>query len=484
MATDDRVRAPKAPKDPLQRPKENAMNRSRLILLILGLAVLVSPIAQAGTVLFADIVWEADGRQKHPAVGERTIIIRDDTGGPVEVCVGYINNFKNGSKGTVSAAVEIARGEGESQVIETVNLGAQVRNNGFGQCKKADALSAGDSVTFPFAFGGFPRMGKGDVAVVAGAVAIDGGNAGRRSACSGSLVSDEAGTVLLADNVYQADKKQKHPRASERTIVIREDTEGPVEVCLGYLNNLDKASKGKISAKVEVARVEETEEGSSVAVETVKLAAKVRKNKVARCKSIEGLEAGDSVTFPIRFKNFPRIRKDQIVTVVSGLTIGGGEPFRNTSCSAGGGTSGGGGGGGALSAADQSAIVKLASWPGGGRGIQLRLQTAGRHYVDARFTGGRLSSFGPKQSIAEVVNLACASIGCGSGGGLSGADQESVVKLQRSIRSSVHRLGLRFESGGVHIDWQGPPDGIHTGPFGSITAAVNNFCSHPQGGCL
>jgi hypothetical protein len=462
------------------------MNKSRLTLLTLGLALLVSPIAQAGTVLFADIVWEADGRQKHPAAGERTIIVREDTGGSVEVCVGYINNFKNGSKGNVSAAVEIARGEGENQVIETVDLGAQVRNNGLGQCKKVDALSAGDSVTFPFAFGAFPRMGKGDVAVVAGAVAIGGGNAGRRSACSGSLASDEAGTVLLADNVYQADKKQKHPQASERTIVIREDTEGPVEVCLGYLNNLDKASKGKISAKVEVARVEETEEGSSVAVETVKLAAKVRKNRVARCKSIEGLKTGDSVTFPVRFKNFPRMKKNQIVTVLGGLTIGGGEPFRNTSCSAGGGTGDGGRGGrgGPLSAADQSAIVKLASWPGSGRGIQLRLQTAGRHYVDARFAGGNLSSFGPKQTIAEVVNLACTSIGCGSGGGLSGADQESVVKLQRSIRSSVHRLGLRFESGGVHIDWQGPPDGIHTGPFGSITAAVNNFCSHPQGGCL
>jgi hypothetical protein len=468
------------------------MIKSRLILLTLGLALLVSPIAQAGTVLFADIVWEAEERQKHPAGGERTIIVREDTGGPVEVCVGYINNFKNGEKGNVSAAIEIARGEGEDQTIETVDLGAQVRRNGLGQCKKVDALKTGDSVTLSFAFSDFPRMSKGNVAVVAGAVAIDGGNAGRRSACGIGLAAEEAGTVLLADTVFQAEEKQKHPEQVERTIVIREDTEGPVEACLGYLSNLDAANKGKVSAKVEVARAEESEEGSSVTVETVKLAAKVRKNTVAKCKSIEGLKAGDSVTFPIQFKSFPRMKKDQIVTVLGGVTIGGGEPFRNTSCNAGGGGGGGGdgggggggGGGGALSAADQSAIVKLASWPGGGRGIQLRLQTGGRYYVDARFSGGRISEFGPKQSIAEVVNLACASIGCGSGGSLSSSDQQSVAKLQRSIRSSVHRLGLRFESGGVHIDWQGPPAGIHTGPFGSITAAVNNFCSHPQGGCL
>ena len=32
--------------------------------------------------------------------------------------------------------------------------------------------------------------------------------------------------------------------------------------------------------------------------------------------------------------------------------------------------------------------------------------------------------------------------------------------------------------------WQGPPEGIHTGPFPTIAAAINNFCNHPSGGCV
>jgi hypothetical protein len=440
----------------------------------MGLALLMSPAARAGEVLFADVVWEAAERQQHPAEIERTIIIREDTVGPVEICLGYINNLDDGGRGSVSALVEISRGEDGSEAIETVNLSGKVRKNGAGKCKTVEALGIGDSVTFPFVMSDFARMDEGDVAIVAGAVAIDGGDAGKRSACSGGASAEDPGTALLADTVFQAAKKQKHPKQTERVVVVREDTEGPVEACVGYLNDLDEANKGKFSAKIEVARAEDNGE---VTVETVRFGKKVRKNKANRCETIDGLKTGDSATFIVDLKGFPRMKKEQIATVVSGLTIGGGDPFRNTSCS--------GGSVGALSAADQSAIVKLASWSGGSRGSQLRLQTGNRHYVDVRLPGGKISAFGPKNSIAEVVDLACKSIGCGSGGQLSGADQEAVAKLQRSIRGSVKRLGLRFEGASrVHVDWQGPPEGIHTGPFGSITTAVNNFCSHPQGGCV
>jgi hypothetical protein len=96
-----------------------------------------------------------------------------------------------------------------------------------------------------------------------------------------------------------------------------------------------------------------------------------------------------------------------------------------------------------------------------------------------------ISAFGPQSNIAAVVNQFCRAMGCSSGGGLSSSDQSSVVKLQRWAKgASGRRLGLRFETAGVHIDWQPPREGIHTGPFSSITAAVNNFCRHPRsGGC-
>ncbi len=306
-----------------------------------------------------------------------------------------------------------------------------------------------------------------------------------------------------ADWVHFGDSRflgggEKHPTALQRSIVLPTDAEGDVLVCMGYVNNLALSNRGRVDAQVEISR--QDQENPT----TFGLSSNVRRNGAGDCQSVKPMKAGDVVVFNFQFKGMPRVGPKNAFQLAGAVAIDGASPLirdvapTNPGGGGGGGSGGGGGGGGgggttppsgALSGADQVGIVRLRQWASGSRGVQLRLQGGGRHYVDRRVSGV-ISAVGPYSSIAPAVNAHCAAAGgCGSGGALSGSDQSSVVKLQRwASPAGKRRLGLRFESGGrVHIDWIGERttnEGVHTGPFSSITAAVNNFCKHPSsGGC-
>ncbi len=301
-------------------------------------------------------------------------------------------------------------------------------------------------------------------------------------------------STLEADN-------GKHPKTLTQMLVVpAAEGRGKRNLCVGYANDFNKKSAGDLKTTFEIAAVDPVTEEEST--QKVVVRGTLRRNFHISCREVKGLQPGDTVIATHEFKAFPRFREGTINIIVS---IGREKLERDALLPApippappappapppgggggggdGGGDGGGGGGGGtppptsgALSGADQSAINKLRAWAAGSRGVQLRMQPGNRHYVDRRVSGV-ISEVGPFGSIAAAVDAHCRATGCSGGGGLSGSDQSSVVKIRNWSNGSGRRLGLRFESGGrIHLDWQPPREGVHTGPFSSITAAVNNFC--------
>ena len=474
--------------------------RRNLSIITVGLVLLAASAAQAGTVQFADVVYESQEKQKHPEAAERVIIVRADTGGPVDVCVGYINNnFDSPNAGVVSAKIEIARGEEDADgsvttVIEKLTIKGPVTKNSFGGCKRVDRLRIGDSVTFPFVFEGFKQMKKDHIVAVAGALAIDGGDPGRRSVCgSGSAAGlGEAGdgTAYLADVVVQAAEKQKHPTSVERSIIMREDTAGPVELCVGYLKGFGDPDKGKLSSKVLVSRQETADDGTvTEVVERVKLASKVRKGSVNKCKEIDALNAGDSVTFPIKARGFERMPDGSLATIVAGVVVDSADAFRNITCSSGGGDGGGGdgggdGGGGSASNNQQAAQI-LRGCATSSIGVQFQWDK-GRLNADRR-VGGSIETIGPFGSFAEAANAARARWSCGAGNSTTTDDGTQMNRLSTWGGVSGRRLALRFEKTGgsqVYVDaWSSATGAIHGPAHGSVGAAIRNFCGRSDISC-
>ena len=464
-----------------------------LSIIIVGLILLAASVAQAGTVQYADIVFESQENRKHPETAERVIVVREDTGGPVDVCVGYINNnFDSPNAGSISARIEIARSEeaddgSVTNAIERVTIKGSVRRNAFGGCKRVAELRIGDSVTFPFVFDGFKRMQKDDVAVVAGALAIDGGDAGRRSVCGGgsaaALTGGGNGTGYLADIVYQATRRQKHPSRAERSIIMREDTTEPVKVCLGYLKGFGDPGTGKLSSKVLVSRQETADDGTVAdVVETVKLSSTVRKGTVQKCKEIDALKAGDSVTFPIQAKGLERMSVGSVATIVAAVVVDSADAFRNITCSQGGGGSGGGGG---SASNNQQAAQVLRGCASSSVGVQFQWDQ-GRLNVDRR-AGGSLETIGPFNSFSEAANAATARWGCGPGNATTADDGNQMNRLAGWGSVSGRRLALRFEKTGgsqVFVDAFSPGIGAIHGPaHGSVGAAIRNFCGRSDINC-
>ena len=476
------------------------ITRRNLSILTVGLVLLAASVAQAGTVQFADVVFESQENQKHPAGAERVIVVREDTGGPVDVCVGYINNnFDSPSAGTVSARIEIARAEeaangSVTKVIEKVNISGPVKKNSFGGCKSVDQLRIGDSVTFPFVFEGFKQMKKDHIVAVAGALAIDGGDAGRRSACgsgsAGGLSEAGDGTAYLADVVYQAAEKQKHPGSTERSIIMREDTAGPVQLCVGYLKSFGDPDKGKISTKVQVSRQETADDGTvTEVVERVKLASKVRKGSVNKCKEIDALSAGDSVTFPIKARGLERMPSGSLATIVAAVVVDSADAFRNITCTGGGGDggggNGGGGGGGGSASNNQQAAQILRGCATSSIGVQFQWDK-GRLNADRR-VGGSVETIGPFGSFAEAANAARARWSCGAGNAATADDGTQMNRLSTWGGVSGRRLALRFEKSGgsqVYVDaWSSATGAIHGPAHGSIGAAIRDFCGRSDISC-
>ncbi len=467
-----------------------------------GLILLTASIVQAGTVQFADIVYESQENRKHPESDERVIIVREDTGGSVDVCIGYINNnFEFPNAGVVSAAIEISRGE-EAE-IETVEIIGPVFKNSFGGCAKTARLQPGDSITFPFVFDGFERMKKDHIAVVAGALAVDGGDPGQRSACGGGSAAGLAeagnGTAYLADIVFQAAERQKHPTKVERTIVVREDLTEPVKLCAGYLNAFS-LDEGRINTKVLVSRQETAADGTvTKAIEKVKIAGKVREGSVSKCKEIDPLAAGDSVTFPFKLKGFPRMPSGSLATVLAGLVVDSADAFRNITCTdtggggggtggGGGGTGGGGGGtggGGGSAGNNQQAAQLLRGCATSSIGVQFQWDK-GQLHADRR-VGSTVSTIGPFSSFAAAANAAAATWGCSGGAPTSTDDGSQMPRLSSWGSVSGRRLALRFEGTGgsrVHVDaWSSSTGAIHGAAQGSVAAAIRNFCARSDISC-
>lgn len=473
--------------------------RHNLPIITVGLILVAASVAQAGTVQFADVVFESQDNRKHPEAAERVIVVREDTGGPVDVCVGYINNnFDSPNAGVVSARVEIARAEeaGDGSLIkaiERVNISGPVKKNSFGGCKRVDRLRVGDSVTFPFVFEDFKRMKKDHIVAVAGALAIDGGDPGRRSACgSGSAAGlSEAGdgTAYLADVVFQAAEKQKHPSRAERSIIMREDTAGPVQVCVGYLKGFGDPEKGKLSSRVQVSRQETADDGTvNEVVERVKLSGKVRKGSVNKCKEIDALNAGDSVTFPIQAKGLERMSSGSLATIVAGVVVDSADAFRNITCTGGGGDGGGdggGNGGGGSASNNQQAAQVLRGCATSSIGVQFQWDK-GRLHADRR-VGSSIETIGPFGSFAEAANAARARWSCGPGNAATADDGTQMNRLSTWGGVSGRRLALRFEKSGgsqVYVDaWSSATGAIHGPAHGSIGAAIRDFCGRSDISC-
>ena len=476
--------------------------RRNLSILTVGLVLLTAAVAQAGTVQFADVVFESQENQKHPEAAERVIIVREDTEGPVDVCVGYINNnFDSPNSGVVSARIEIARAEEAAdgsltKAIERVNISGPVKKNSFGGCKSVDRLGVGDSVTFPFVFEDFKRMKKDHIVAVAGALAIDGGDPGQRSACgsgtAGGLSEAGDGTAYLADVVFQAAEKQKHPGSAERSIIMREDTAGSVQLCVGYLKSFGDPDTGKISTKVRVSRQETAEDGTvAEVVERVKLASNVRKGSVNKCKEIDALSAGDSVTFPIKARGLERMPSGSLATLVAAVVVDSADAFRNITCTGGGGDGGGGngdgggnGGGGSASNNQQAAQI-LRGCATSSIGVQFQWDK-GRLNADRR-VGGSIETIGPFGSFSEAANAARARWSCGAGNATTADDGTQMNRLSTWGGVSGRRLALRFEKTGgsqVYVDaWSSATGAIHGPAHGSVGAAIRDFCGRSDISC-
>ncbi len=342
-------------------------------------------------------------------------------------------------------------------------------------------------MTFPFVFEGFERMKQDHIAVVAGALAIDGGDPGQRSACGGgsaaALTDAGDGTAYLADIVFQAAERQKHPSRAERSIIVREDTAGPVKLCVGYLKSFGDPDNGMLSSKAQVSRQETAADGTvTEAVETVKLSGKVRKGSVQKCKEIDALNAGDSVTFPIQAKGLERMPSGSLATIVAAVVVDSADAFRNISC-AGGGTGGEDVGGNAGN--NQQAAQVLRGCATSSIGVQFQWDK-GQLKVDRR-VGSSIETIGPFKDFSEAANAAKSRWGCGPGNATSADDGTQMNRLSPWGGVSGRRLALRFEKTGgsqVFVDAYSPATGAIHGPaHGSPAAAIRNFCGRANISC-
>ena len=137
----------------------------------------------------------------------------------------------------------------------------------------------------------------------------------------------QAGRVYFQDVVHQnqTEVNQKHDRKGVSVIVVPEATVGTVEICFGYVNNIVK-DRGNIRVTVEIVRAD--------GVEMINLGGPVRKNAFGQCKDTDPLEAGDMLTFSIRFKGLPRVKPGNTFNWAGAVAVDGGDPFIRTACPA------------------------------------------------------------------------------------------------------------------------------------------------------
>ncbi len=138
----------------------------------------------------------------------------------------------------------------------------------------------------------------------------------------------QAAVIHFVDDVYQnlTESNTKHPRKAWRSIIIMDDTDGAVEVCIGYVNNFQKRDKGRIVGEVKISRGAETE--------TLSISGNVRRNSFGACRSIAGLSVGDTVSFHVKFKGFSRHKPGTVANWAGAVAVGGGNPFLRTACDA------------------------------------------------------------------------------------------------------------------------------------------------------
>lgn len=164
--------------------------------------------------------------------------------------------------------------------------------------------------------------------------------------------------VHFSDSIFDAQGEVfKHPRQLSRVIVLPTPAEADlVEVCIGYLNNVEKRDRGKVTAKVTMTDPDDN-------VEVVNLGGGVNNGAYGECRGVPPMPANTIVEFDFRFKKFAQLRDDDRLQVAAAVAIDGANPFARQP--------------GPLSIEDQEAVAKLAEWVTPGRGVALRREANG-----------------------------------------------------------------------------------------------------------
>lgn len=197
----------------------------------------------------------------------------------------------------------------------------------------------------------------------------------------------DAGWVHFGDSIFDAQGETvKHPQRLTKVIVLPTDaTGGLVEVCIGYVNNVEKNDVGKVTGSVTITDPDDN-------VNRLELGGGVSGGTFGECKQVDALPAGTVLEFEFRFKKFKRMRDNDRFQIAAAVAIDGANPFARQA--------------GALSIADQDGIQKMVDWVGSGRGAALRREASG-WTIDWRVPGQAFELPRTFRTIAQAVAEWC-----------------------------------------------------------------------------
>lgn len=450
------------------------MTRPRMLPIYAGILAIGLPAMAAENRTVSYQTLEGD----HPTGHRQVLTVPEDTEGDVYACFGYAHDGKKkGDVGSNRGKVTITRTDPDTgeESTEILNKRGNLDKNKWLRCVHTGPMLAGDTAVFEYEFEGYPKP-RGNTIHIVSSIGADRLKIGE---LRGREATGDPGdpTQLHQRESSIVARNGKHPKAWQQAIVVQNDSLDKVNFCFGYGNTTNKGNKGKGKFRAEIPRTD-PDTGEEI-IQVVKKTKKLKDHRIKYCEEIDPLNEGDVIVVDVDLTGFPKLRGNdgeeeavvaggQALEVITGIgptemvdseilaprDFGGGD----------GGPGDGGGDGlpptaGDLSAADQSAVLRL-------------LSTAHRTAQLWRPKGnglGKWTAIGPRFLPGNVFNVDPATVGAGSTIAEAVADYEKKRGKLKTVSGGLSKaeqtcfawMGTINPSGGSTAVRWGPDTNWH-----------------------